>query len=230
MKNFFYLIAIITLCFSCTKNNKGNFNIQGTISGLQKGTIYLEKVGIDTTYVIDSIYINNGTETFSFSEEIKEANLFSIYIDSSLTKRIFFFGEPGNMTINTELNKFITKAKVSGSKQQDLLKEHDDYIKEIQYRNLDLIKQRFDARKNGELEKLEELDKQYNLNQKRIYLFSTNYAINHPDDVIAAYIGVTKINDLNVKLKQKVYEALSQQVKESNYGVMLKKQIDSAKL
>lgn len=230
MKNLSYLLGIILLCIGCTEEKKGNFNIQGKITGLQKGTIYLEKVAIDSAYVIDSIFIDNGTESFSFSEQINEPNLFSIYIDSSLTKRIFFFGEPGDMTIDTDLNKFIANAKITGSKQQDFLKEHDDYIKEIQYRNLDLIKQRFDAKKNGELDKLEELDAKYNLNQKRMYLFTTNYAINHADHIIAAYIGVTRINKVNVKLKQKIYDALSQEVKESNYGIFLKEQIDRANL
>ena len=226
MKNFFYLITIVILLVSCSEQKKGNFNIQGKIVGLKKGTIYLEKIDLDSTQVLDSITLNNSIETFSFSENIEEADLFAISLDNSMTRKILFFGEPGQMNIETDLNKFISNAKITGSPQQDLLKEHDSYAKQIQYQNLELIKERFMAQKKGELDKLEALDNKYNNNLKRIYLFSANYAINHSSDVIAAYIAVTRMDNATPKLKKKIYDALSPEVKESKYGLLLKKQLD----
>ena len=227
MRNFLYIVICAVLFVSCSKSKNGNFNIQGKIVGLKKGTIYLEKINIDSTQVLDSVYINNGVETFSFSENIKEADLFAISLDESMTKKILFFGEPGQMNIETDLNKFISNAKITGSTQQDLLKEHDDYIKQIKFQNLDIIKDRFIVQKNGELDKLEELNTKYNNNLKRIYLFSANYAINHSSDIIAAYIAVTRMDNATPKLKKQIYDALTLEVKESKYGLLLKKELDA---
>ncbi|MGY5354859.1 DUF4369 domain-containing protein [Wenyingzhuangia sp. IMCC45467] len=226
MKNFLYLITVIIFCASCTEKKQGNFNIQGKIIGLKKGTIYLEKIDIDSTQILDSVSVNNGTETFTFSEDIKEANLFSISLDKSLTRKILFFSEPGNISIETELNKFISKAKITGSVQQDLLNKHDEYTKQIQYQNLDIIKEKFIAQKEGALDKIAELDNKYNQNLKRIYLFSANYAINNGSNAVAPYIAISRMDNATPKLKKQIYDALTPEVKESKYGLLLKKELD----
>lgn len=225
MKKFIYFITVAIFCISCTEKNKGNFNIQGKIIGLQKGTIYLEKIDIDTIQVIDSIYIN-GKETFSFSNNIKDGDLFALSINQSDTKKILFFSEPGNINIETTLNNFIAKAKITGSKQQDLLTKHDVYTKEIQYQNLDIIKDRFLAEKDGDLDKINELNNKYNQNLKRKYLFSANYAVNNGSQVIAPYIAVTRMDNATPKLKKQIYDALTPEVQKSKYGLILKQELD----
>lgn len=221
MKKIIFALIIIFTLISCSEKKLGNFNLTGTISGLQKGTIYLEQVEINGSKVIDSIYINNGDENFSFTENIEGPGLLSITIDNSLTKKLFFFGEPGEMNIKTELNKFIFNAVVSGSEQQDILKKHDDYVKDIKFQNLNIIKDRFIAQKNNELNKIETLNTQYKRNIRRLYLFTANYAINNGNQIIGAYIGLTRIDKSNIKLKQQVFDSLSEEVKKSKYGMLL---------
>ncbi|ANW94994.1 hypothetical protein AXE80_01220 [Wenyingzhuangia fucanilytica] len=227
MKKIISLIAIATFFISCSKQNNANFNIHGKITGLKKGTIFLEKLDLNGSQVLDSVYIDDAQEVFSFSENIKEADMFAISLDKSLTRRILFFGEPGTIDIETDLNKFISKAKITGSKQQDLLMEHDSYTKEIQFQNLDLIKEKFEAQKNGELDKVDDINNKYNHNLKRIYLFSANYAINNSSNVIAAYIAVTRMDNAAPKLKKQIYDALTPEVKESKYGLLLKEELDA---
>lgn len=225
MKKIIYFISAAIFCLSCTEKNKGNFNIQGKVIGLQKGTIYLEKIEIDTIQIIDSIYVE-GKETFNFSNNIQDGDLFAISIDQSNTKKILFFSEPANINIETTLSHFFSKAKITGSEEQDLLTEHDSYTKEIQYQNLNIIKDKFLAQKEGNLDKLNELTNKYNQNLKRKYLFSANYAVNKASHVIAPYIAVTRMDNATPKLKKKIYDALTPEVKASKYGLILKKELD----
>lgn len=225
MKICIYFITAALFCISCTEHKKNNFNIQGKVFGLKKGTLYLEKIDLDTIQILDSISIY-GKETFSFSSNIDEANLFSISLNKSPNKKIIFLSEPGTINIETTLNQFFAKAKITGSKQQDLLAEHDRYTKEIQYENLNLIRDRFLAQKDGDLKKTNEINNKYNQNLKRSYLFSANFAINNNKNMVAPYIAMTRMENATPKLKKQIYDALTIEVKQSKYGILLKKELN----
>ena len=78
MKNLLYILAITIVFVSCKKENE--MHIEATITGLKKGTVYLQKI-VDSSLVdLDSIVID-GQETFSLSTLVDSPELFYIYVD-----------------------------------------------------------------------------------------------------------------------------------------------------
>lgn len=219
-------MSLAFLCFlcmySCSSKKEGNFTVNATIVGLQKGTIYLEKIENNQLIAIDSVYTDTGAETISFHEEIQESEIYVLSLDKSNTQQISFFGEPGVTNITTQLKDFHVKAKISGSEQQIILEKHDAYAKKIKDVNLDLIKELFEAEKENNTKKVAEIKRKKLNNLKRLYLFSTNYAIAHKNKAIAPFIAYTRMENATLALKQKIYDALTSKIKESKYGKLLK--------
>ncbi|MDO6737915.1 DUF4369 domain-containing protein [Wenyingzhuangia sp. 2_MG-2023] len=227
MKQFISLILVITL-FNCSNSNSDkNFIVNGKITGLKKGTIYLEKIDSLKLIVVDSIHLDNGTETFQFAKNIKEPEMFILSVNKSRTKQLYFFGEHGIINIQTNIDAFYANAKISGSKLQELLENYQDYIKRFQDENLDLIKNKFESQKHNDFAAVEEIENKRLRNLKRMYLFSANYAIINKDNEIGPYIAYAKMDQAAPQLKQKIYNELSESMKKSKYGILLKSTLET---
>ena len=154
------IIAFVTLLllFSCNKNEtKGNLHITGNIKGLKKGTLYIQRV-VDTTLVaIDTIKID-GSSTFESNLELNSPEMLYLFLDrgtsNSLDNNISFFAEPGNITIETNLDNYIADAKITGSKNQEIFEEYKKINMNFTDKNLSMIEQRFNALKSQNQKKI----------------------------------------------------------------------------
>ncbi|NIJ44339.1 nitrate reductase NapAB chaperone NapD [Wenyingzhuangia heitensis] len=218
-------IALSALVVSCGSKSKDNFTVKCQILGLKKGTIYLEKFEDKKIVVVDSVNITDATEEFTFTNTINEPELYIISLDKLNTKQITFFGEEGTIHIETSLNKFYINRKISGSSLQEILDKHDEYAKKFNDINLDLIKDKFEALKYGDTKSVEEIELKRLNNLKRLYLFSANFAIAYNDKAISPFIACHRMEQATPKLKQKIYEALTPEIKHSKYGKQLKELI-----
>ena len=124
--SFSLLIIIVLLIFSCQNNTNIEANtmkIIGNIEGLKKGDIFLQKVNNGSIISIDSIKIK-GDSKFILKSEIDNPEIFYLYLKKddgdSLNDRILFFGEKGEIKINTILKTFESSASIKGSKNNDL--------------------------------------------------------------------------------------------------------------
>lgn len=107
-----FLICLVMV--NCSPKKTNEFTLTGKISGVDTGKIILNYVpGIKP--VLDTAEIRNGK--FSFSGQITEPLLSSLYIDRALN-RVNLFIEPGNLTISLAKDDF-KNFKMKGSKSQD---------------------------------------------------------------------------------------------------------------
>ncbi|NQV78667.1 MAG: hypothetical protein HQ490_09975, partial [Lutibacter sp.] len=140
-----------------------------------------------------------------------------------------FFGEKGEITINSKLSKFTTSAKITGSKNQVLLEEHEAMAQKFSGKQLDLIKEKFDAQKIGDTSLASKIEKQGTSLIKRKYYFSTNFAVNNAEYEVAPYIALTELYNANIKLLDTINNSLSEKIRASKYGLELKNFIDNIK-
>src|SRR5690606_11896862 len=127
MKNSFIFLCIGLLTFSCNSTkNEDNFFLSGNIKGLKKGMLYLEKIKNTSVVVIDSAVIS-GSSNFQLSTYLDEPEMLYLYLQKTEGvenyERLDFFAEPGEMLIETSLEKFNIDANVSGSENHDKLEE-----------------------------------------------------------------------------------------------------------
>ena len=227
MKQFSFIVFVFILIVSCndtTQQKKGNVSITGTIQGLKKGTLYLQKIEDTILKNLDSLVIE-GNPQFSFQTNVQEPEIHYLFLDKQdgapYNDRISFFAEQGAITINTSLNGFEKDAIIIGGENQKKLKEFNKTNKRFQDRNLRLIKEDYEAEKQNDQKKLEENDIAYKNLITQQYLYTINFAINNKQLEIAPYITLNKVFDANIKYLDTVAKSLSPKVKKSIYGKRL---------
>lgn len=225
MKYFFYLPLIVLLISCGTPSSNTNMTVNGSVEGLRKGTLYLQKLQ-DTAFISIDSFTVKGNEDFMLGANIESAEIYFLSLqkgaEDSLMTQLPFFAEKGEITINTQLKTFVSSAEISGSENQVLWEEYQDMIRQFNTKSLELLE---DYVKNEEQYNPE--DKEANFEErsnrllKRKYLFALNFANNNKDKVIAPYIGRYEIAQANPKLLDTLYANLSEEVKRSTYGKAL---------
>ena len=233
MKKSIIVFVALLLLSACNQNEtKGNLHITGNIKGLKKGTLYIQRV-VDTTLVaIDTIHID-GSSTFESNLDLKSPEMLYLFLDrgvsNSLDNNLSFFAEPGTITIETSLDRYLSDAKITGSKNQEIFAESKKINTRFTDENLTLIEKRFNAIKNKDTKAADSLSAKQDSNTKRKYLFATNFALNNRDFEVAPYIALSEIYDINVKYLDTIQKSMSPKVAKSLYGKKLTEYVTSIK-
>lgn len=222
------LLILITLIVSCGNDNTANFTLKGTIKGLKKGTVYLQKDGDSTVINLDSLDIV-GEKEFVLSTSLDEPRLLYLKLFKNDGEEHFipFFADQGVTEINTTLNNFNFDAKIKGSKQQDLLNAYLEIMEGYKNQNLDLIEASLLAQKEGDSIAFDSIAKLSERLIKRKYSYTIQYAMNNAKSEIAPYLALYEVPSANPIYIDSIYNSLSENVKESLYGKQLKTLIDN---
>lgn len=233
MKKTILALAAIVFIASCNKKEqKGDLHITGNVKGLKEGTLYIQKI-VDTALIaIDTIKID-GNSHFESDLDLKSPEMLYLFLDrgvsNSLDNNLMFFAEPGTINIETNLDAFLSAAKITGSKNHDLYEEYKKTTSRYKDENLTLIEQKFKAIKRKDPRAIDSLNKLQDLNLKRKYLFAINFAINNKDHEIAPYIALAEVYDINIKYLDTIQSAMTPKVAQSLYGKKLTNYINTLK-
>jgi hypothetical protein len=223
-KTIIALVSLVVLS-SCNKEvSKTNLHLSGNIKGLKKGTLYVQRVVDAKLVAIDTITID-GDSKFEADLDLKSPEILYLFLDrgvtNSLDNNLLFFAEAGEINIDTKLDSYLSSAKITGSKNQDLLDEYKKINQRFRDENLDLIEQRFNAIKSNDTKVLEKIAAKQDSNIRRKYLFATNFAINNRDHEVSPYIALSEIYDINFKYLDTIQKSMSPKVAQSLYGKKL---------
>lgn len=223
------LLALLIVIVSCAKTQP-DLIVKGNIKGLKKGTVYLKKIKDTLIVTIDSVNINGNPE-FELHSNLESPEVFYLYLNKNTNEdeSIAFFANKGVTKINTTLKNFVFDAKIEGSEQQSTWKAYKTMISKLNGRNLDLIKEKFEAQKENDTAKINSIDNEYNSLLKRKYLYTVNFAINNKDSEVAPYLALTEIYNARLDLLDTINNSLTLKVKGSKYGKKLQVFIDNIK-
>ncbi|NRD22912.1 DUF4369 domain-containing protein [Winogradskyella litoriviva] len=224
------LIILSLLAISCGKENDANLTVKGTVKGLKKGIIYLQKDGDSSIVDLDSMVIN-GQQEFMLNTNIEEPLLLylKMFKNDGAEHYIPFFADKGVTEINTTLKNFNFDSKIKGSKQQALL---DDYLKVISKynnQNLDILEAQFLAQKSKDSLAIDSLTTMSNLLIKRKYAYTIQYAINNNDSEVAPYLALYEARNANPVFIDSIYNNLTPKIKNSIYGKKLGEVVEGNK-
>ena len=224
------LLILVAFIISCSKETP-DLTVKGSIKGLKKGTIYLKKEKDSSLVTIDSLVLN-GISTFELHSDLESPEVFFLYLDKNTSEddRIAFFADKGITEINTSLKNFVYDAKINGSEQQKIWEDYKKMMSKFNEKNLNLIKENFEAQKDGDTAKFNAVQKEYNNTLKRRYLYTVNFAINNKDSEVAPFLALTEIYNAKINLLDTINKSLTPKVKESKYGKELQSFVDKIKL
>lgn len=208
------------------KEEKGNLHITGNIKGLKKGTLYIQKI-VDTSLVaIDTIFID-GNATFTSDLEIKSPEMYYLFLDrgvtNSLDNNLPFFAEAGNITIETKLDQFLSGAKITGSKNNEKYLEFKKVKTRFTDQNLMLMEQKLNAYKSNNTKAIDSIEKLQDANIRRLYLYTTNFAVNNKDLELGPFLALSEIPNINLKYLDTIQKSMTPKVAKSFYGEKLTK-------
>lgn len=218
---YFLSITIVFLSLIGCSADTEMMNLTGTVKGLKKGTLLLQKFEDTVLVTVDSLVVD-GKSNFSFSEKIESPEIYYLYVqvkDGTLRDdRITFFAENGELNIKTNLKNFGSAAVVTGSENDKALKEYLKLKNRYVIKNLGLIEERLKlGNEVADSSSLKIEQKQRALLSSK-YLATINFAINHKDYEVAPYIVLSEVYDSNIKYLDTVYNTLSPKIKDSKYG------------
>lgn len=217
-----YLLLLIIIISSCTTTD--NFYLNGDIKGLKKGTIVLSKSIKNLEVILDSINLN-GDSNFTLSCFLNEPEVLKIKLTNSglNNDEIYFFANEGVTDFKTNLKRFVYEADFNGSLQQRKLDEFKKMMTKYNEENLNLIKNQIELY-NNEDEIIIINQKLVNL-KKREMFYIINFTINNSNSEVSPFIANKYLNDINIKYLDTIYKSLEESIKNSKYGLILKKKL-----
>mgnify|MGYP006082667735 FL=1 len=216
----FYIIIFITSCNDLTDNNN-LMQIDGVISDLRKGSLFLKKYQDSVLVTIDSFEIK-GNGVFNLKAELNGPEIFHLYLKKddgdSLNDRIVFFGSKGNIKIKTRLKTFESSAYIEGSENNDLLEEYKSISRKFNSKNLELLKLYLEAQKSQNIKSIDSFQKQIKRLNKRRYLYTLNFANTHSDKMISPFIIITEMDNANPSYLDTIAKKMPESIRNSKYG------------
>ena len=210
--------------------DENKMNVIGNIEGLRKGDLYLQKVDNGLIINVDSVKIK-GNSNFTLNSKIDSPEIFYLYLKKddgdSLNDRILFFGEKGNIKINTILKTFESSASIEGSENNDLLNEYISFKRKFNDQNLSLLQKFYESKKEENQKKADSIDQKIDNLIRRRYLYTLNFASKNYNKDISPYLALTEINDANLKLLDTLASKMSSEVLSGKYGKKFQKFLES---
>lgn len=224
------LLAVI----ACKEENEPeeSLHLTGNVKGLSQGKLYIKQQKDSTLVILDSIVIK-GDSNFDTTIPLKSPEVLYLFLDrgqtTSIDNDLMFFAEPGEMNIQTNLKEFYAGAKITGSKNQDLLTEYNSIKSKFNDENLGLIEKRIQNSTNFNQQTADSIEEAYKKLITRKYRYAANFATNHGEYEVAPYIALTEISDINLVYLDTIAKHMSRQVEASKYGRLLRKHIHDRK-
>ena len=219
------LLVMITLAIISCSSNENKMTISGNVEGLMKGTLYLQYEKDSTVVNIDSVYLK-GQSNYKLTTNIKEPDIYYLYLEKedgdSLNDIIPFFGNKGEIEINTRLSTFDSSYEITGSKNSDLLQEYNSIMRQYNSQNLDLLEIFYNAQIENNQKRIDSVNSELEKLIRKKYLYTLNFSITNSENEISPYIAVSQIPDANIELLRKLYDTLTEGIKVSKYGKILR--------
>jgi peroxiredoxin len=218
------LIATVT---SCSK--KEGYTINGTISGLEKGTVYLENTDENgNKKITDSAQLKGGA--FIFEGKVEEPLLYTIKLKGQDYGAFFLLD---NEEIKVEAKKdSIYTAKITGATQYDIYQSYyKNEFKKIQAIAGPIYKLSDSLQQNGKVKLTPEQQTMMDKKWKDLQAFADDltdkFILKNKDKIAAALIVNDRIVSYGTPEQvKKYYAVLSPEIQKSYYGKQLKATID----
>jgi peroxiredoxin len=225
MRKIIYLILIAAACASCTGKKQNVYTINGTITGVTSGKIFLQKRDLDKWVKTDSAEIKDGKFTFTGKVAIPEMSYLTM---DKKEATLPFFIENAEFTITAYADS-LDKSIVKGGPSQELFKSYisqsDAYDKKMN----DLYVSYMQAKQAGDTLKLALIDSSYNVIEKEKTTFTTDFIKKNPKSVVAPYLVISNAYLYELADLESITATFDTSLNKSGYVVSLKERIDILK-
>ena len=217
-------LLLVFFLVSCSAPKK-DMQVEVFVKDLKKGILYLERLQDSILVAVDSVQITQ-EKPIVLEADLNHPELFYVLLNRNkaddFDNRISFFGEAGNISIQTTLDGYVTKAEVIGSPTQDIFNSYNKVISQFNNEELDLLAAYLQAQINQNNDSLALIEKQSANLAKRKILFTANFAVNNNTSVIAPYLALYNLTSGSKTLLDTIAASMTDDVRNSSYGKQLR--------
>lgn len=230
MKKIVLALAFLAIAISCNKLAENEFEIDGTIDGVENGIfVILEKQDEMGNFIpMDTTKLDNGK--FSFKGESKEVGFHYIQIQT-VNGKIPFILENGTIKIEAYKDS-IQKSKITGTYSNEQYLAHTKITDGINVRMKKFQDENtpkwMAAQAASDTVTMNALMKENKKFEEEYMTAAKNHIKNHPNSFLSAVFIDQMLNlpGQDIKEIEKSYNTLSEPLKKSKPGVSAKTKID----
>lgn len=219
-------VAVSVALATCYAGERSQFEFTGVIRGRDTGTVVLQYYNSSDKLINDTAIVRGGR--FSFKGSISEPTLASligkitsISVDDPNRKLIFL--EPGTMSADLLEGDF-QHAAISGSRAQEELEQFNKKIQPLRDVIFSIREATVNASPSRKLTREERF--QYDSLLGEISHIRYGFIATHPNSFVNLFLMNYYRNDgIKNDSAKKLYNGLSSEVRNSNWGMQLQKEI-----
>lgn len=225
MKNVLTLLVFALAVFSC-QTAKDEFSIKGTVTGVETGKVYLQKLVDGQPQSVDTADIVGGKFSFKGKMEIPDLRFLRLNEQDYFAQ---FFLDNSNITVNAYKDS-LRSTKIAGSPTQDIFQI---FISEMEKLNKDVMalqgkyQNALSTGNTNEAEKAK-IDYQAMVDNNKVYI--KNFVKEHPNSVVSAFIVLTQmVEELDDTELETITNSFTPEIGASEYVVKLKELVAEKK-
>ena len=219
MRKIAMVIAFVGTLVSCSNTD---LKVNGTIDGLENGNFIVAKIENNKPTNIDTVEVKNGK--FTYSEKLESADFRLFILQENPQKGMFMFVGNDNITLTATLDS-LDKVEIKGSESQDTYSGLIEDFKKVQEEKGQLYQEAQMAQMQNDSIKLESIKDAIELNDKKAEKVVYAFAKENNDSPLAPWALNTIIQKFEFETINPIYEGLTQESKDSKYGVELSERL-----
>jgi len=211
MKKLIYSLLAISLMFACT--TQPQYEIKGTLTGVNSGSAVLKKVVKGKPETIDSVSIENGSFKMKGTVESPE---YCVLVFADTLDYIPLFLENSKITINAHIDS-IGATVVEGSQLTGLYKEFDTELMNYRMKFRSLYNEYMQANMTQDMEKAKAVEEEYERTENEQLAYIKKFVADQSNNVIAPfvtlnalmpYVEVNELDSIVSKFNQEIASSI----------------------
>lgn len=214
------LISALTF-FACTQEPQ--YTINGEVTGVDQGTVHLQKYEGGEMQTIDSAAIKEGT--FVLKGSIEEPQMLFLQV-ADMQRPLQLFAENVTMTAKVDVED-PAAFTVEGAPLQEQFSQFQERLMEFNTQIRDLYNQYMQANMDGDTAKVKEIEKQYTQVSEDQMAYVEQYVKDNGDSPVAAYVFVSNLmGRMNAEELDSAYNQFDESLAGTKYINTIQERLD----
>ncbi|MEN8138617.1 MAG: TlpA disulfide reductase family protein [Bacteroidota bacterium] len=227
MKKIFFILSIIGILGSCSKDLDSNFSIEGNVKGMRKGIVYLQQDIDGQLVTVDSLFLK-GTDFFEFEGNIESPEVFYLSTSRRNSSTLPIFVEKNKILIDADV-KDLLGADIKGSENQELLDKFNKIIGRFNSYKNELYVKGLQASNKKHLKTFKSLSSQYEKNEVKKLRYILNFAVTNGSKDIAPYVALNYLSSSDITVLDTINNSMTPEIKNGKYGQELNELVTQIK-
>ncbi len=225
MRNLLAILVVALSVLSC-QSAKDEYSIKGTVSGVETGKVYLQKLVDGQPQSIDTAELVGGKFTFKGKMEMPDLRILRLNEQEYFAQ---FFLENANITVAANKDS-LRNTKITGSPSQDVFKI---YIAEMEKLNKEVmaLQEKYQSAmsmNNADAAEKAKIDYLAMIDNNKVY--TKNFVKEHSNSVVSPYITLFQLApQLDGAELDSITSKFAPEIGKSEYVIKLKELIQEQK-